>query len=413
MRRTEVAVIGGGQAGLAISMWLSASGIDHIILERGRVAERWRTARWDSLRLLTPNWMTRLPGHRYTGPDPDGFMTMAEVAAFFEAYAAKMDAPLMCGTEVRAVRQTGGGFQLSTSAEPIAARAVVIATGECGVPYIPPLAWMVPEHIAQVTPARYRSPASIGPGDVLVVGASASGIQIADELRRAGRRVTIAVGNHVRLPRRYRGQDIMWWLDRTGILDETVDASRDIAAARRQPSFQLVGSAEGRTLDLARLAEAGVQLAGRFVGIDGNRAMMSDDLADTIAEADARLVRLLDRIDGKMRVAGLDDRADARDPIDPIQVDRVPHSLDLRRFGTIVWATGYRRAYPWLRVPVFDRDAEIIQSAGITAVPGLYTLGMRFQRSRKSSFIDGVGADAAALLQPMTHHLARQWRLSA
>lgn len=406
MRRTDVAIIGGGQAGLAMSYHLVAAGIDHVVLERGEVGERWRREQRESLRLLTPNWMTRLPGFSYGGPDPDGFMTVAETVAFLSAYADAFGAPVETGVEVRALRREGEGYILRTSGGTLAVRAVVIATGDCGVPAVPPAAMDVPDGIHQLVPQRYHSPSALPEGGVLVIGASASGVQIADELARAGRSVTLAVGRHVRVPRTHRGRDIMAWLDEAGILDERAEAVPDIAAARRQPSFQLLGSPERRPLDLASLAGAGVRLAGHVAGIDGPKVVFADDLAGTVERAERKLDALLARIDA-FAAAREGAAPPPPAPRPAVPVDGAPR-LDLaaERVGTIVWATGYRRAYPWLRVPVLDGRAEIAHAGGVTAAPGLFVLGLRFMRRRKSSFIDGVGADAAELMPHLTSHLA-------
>ena len=224
---TTVTVIGAGQAGLAMSRCLSERSIDHVVLERGEVANSWRTERWDSLRLLTPNWMTRLPSHRYEGDDPDGYMTADEVVAFLAGYGERIEAPVRTHTEVRSVATTGTGFRTTTTTGTIDSAAVVVATGACSTPHVPAIATELPSRITQLTPIHYRNPEALGDGHVLVVGASASGAQIADELRRAGRQVTLAVGDHVRLPRTYRGMDIHWWMDAVGILDEHYDEMED------------------------------------------------------------------------------------------------------------------------------------------------------------------------------------------
>ena len=409
MRRTEAVIVGGGQAGLAMSRCLTDRGIEHVVLERGRVAERWRSERWDSLRLLTPRWQSRLPGWSYRGPDPHGFMTRPEVVEYLHAYACSFAAPVETGVTVRAVEQAGGGFRIATSRGAWSAAAVVVATGHCGAASVPPAAARLPPDIAQVVPTRYRNPAQLRRGGVLVVGASATGVQLAAELQRCGRQVTLAVGRHLRMPRRYRGHDIQWWLDSAGILDERLEATPDPEAARRQPSPQLVGTDDHRTLDLGVLRGLGVRLAGRVLGVEGHRVLLADDLAATIAAADVRLARLLRRIDAhaeRCRPSGIRDA----EPIPPIHVPASPKTIDLRaeNIRTVVWATGYRREYRWLRVPVLDRRGEIVHDGGITPVPGLYVLGLQFLRRRKSSFLDGVGDDARALAAHLALHLERR-----
>ena len=400
--RTDAIIIGGGQAGLAISRCLAARGIDHMVLERGRVAERWRSAHWDSLRLLTPNWQSRLPGYRYAGPDPDGFMRAADVVGYLECYARSFAPPLQEHTTVLAVDPSAGGYRVTTDRGTWQAPAVVIATGHCDTPLVPALAAELPAEVTQLTPASYRNPADLPPGGVLVVGASATGVQLADEIQRSGRPVTLSVGRHTRLPRHYRGRDIMWWLDRMGVLARSTDEVADRDAAQREPSLQLVGRADLRSLDLGVLQAAGVRLVGRTLGASGARISFADDLGVTVGAADAKVARLLDRIDAFAAVSGLGDTGGG-EPIRPLRLRltaaRPPGALQLRRSGirSVIWATGYVRGYAWLKLPLLDARGELRQHAGITPAPGVYTLGLRFQRRRNSSFLDGVGADAREL----------------
>jgi putative flavoprotein involved in K+ transport len=395
MDTTNTIIIGGGQAGLALSRCLSDRDHDHLVLERGRVAERWRSERWDSLRLLTPNWMTRLPGGSYAGPDPDGFMTAAEVTTFFEQYAGSFRAPLVEHTSVRRVEHHDGQFVVTADEATFQARNVVIATGWCDKPVRPPAADDLSPAIHQIVPTHYRRPDDLPAGGVLVVGASATGVQLDDEIHRSGRPVTLAVGSHSRMPRRYRGLDTFWWLDQIGAFDRTVDDVDDPFEARREPSLQLVGRPDNAALDLATLQSSGVRLVGRVLGIDGPIVSLGGDVAQVIAEADQRMRQLLQRIDAAVDDLGL--RAEVLDP-EPIATTTAidaPRSLDLARAGitTVLWATGYRRAYDWLRLPIIERG-EIRQRRGVTAVPGAYVLGQRFQHHRNSNFIDGVGRDA-------------------
>lgn len=403
MTRTDVLVIGAGQAGLAMSRTLADSGVDHVLLERGRVAERWRSERRPSLTLLTPNWMNRLPGDTRPLGDPDGFMAAPDLVARLDAYAARTAAPIVTGAAVTALEPApGGGYVARSTAGDWRARAVVIATGACDAPCIPELAARLPADVAQIAAQDYRSPADVAAGGVLVVGASSSGLQVADELARAGREVTLCVGGHTRVPRTYRGRDVFWWLDRAGILDEPAEGRADIARLRRQPSFQLVGR-PGR-FDLGTARANGVRLVGRLLDVDGPRLSLAQDLAARMADADRRLARLLDRFDAAAPALGVDG---APESIAPLAAPDASPSLDLRAAGirTVVWAIGYRRSYPWLRVPVRDSDGEIVHAAGITASPGLVVLGLRFMRARRSSFIDGCGRDAAALLPHILAHL--------
>jgi putative flavoprotein involved in K+ transport len=399
MHRTNTLVIGAGHAGLAVSQCLTDRGIDHVVVDRGRLGERWRSARWESFRLLTPNWLTRLPGWTYQGPDPDGFMTAADFVAFLERYARSFAAPVAERTAVQEVRTApsggypGGGYLVRTNRGSWAAANVVIATGYFASPQVPALEARLATDLVQLTSAGYRGPAQVPDGGVLVVGASASGVQIADELRQAGRRVVLAVGAHTRLPRHHRGRDILWWLDRMGSLDRTIDELPDAERerARREPSLQLAGTR--RRMDLTALQERGVRLAGRLaaVGADGSMRF-ADDLAETTAAADARLRRVL---------ADIDEYAGASRPgsqrIAPTALDGPgPRRLDPRRdwISAVVWATGFRPRYPWLKVPVLDAAGLIRHRRGVTAASGLYAIGLRFQHRRSSTWIDGARHDA-------------------
>jgi putative flavoprotein involved in K+ transport len=409
MQRTDVVVVGGGQAGLAMSRCLVDRGIEHVVLERGRVAERWRSERWDSLRLLTPRWQARLPGWAYRGPDQDGFMDRGEVVGYLDGYARSFGAPVRGGVAVSAVERDGDGYRVRTDAGTWRAAAVVVATGHCDVPLVPAMAAGLPRDVVQVVPSRYRSPRQLPDGGVLVVGASATGIQLAAEIQRSGRPVTLAVGRHTRLPRRYRGRDIHWWLDRTGMLDEAAAAIADLEAARRQPSLQLVGSDDHRTIDLGVLRDAGVRLAGRALAVDGARVRLARDLARSAADAEARLARLLGRIDAWSERHGPPDAPPA-EPVRALRLPAAPAAIDLRaeRIRTVLWATGYRRSYPWLRVPVLDARGEIRHEGGVTPAPGLYVLGLHLLRRRRSSLLDGVGADARDLAEHLAGGLARR-----
>jgi putative flavoprotein involved in K+ transport len=410
MHATETIIIGGGQAGLAMSRCLTDRGVEHVILERGRVAERWRSERWDSLRLLTPRWQSRLPGWRYRGPDPDGFMTKSEVVTYLDDYARSFRAPLHTGVAVTRVHGRGDSFEVQTDAGGWVSSNVVIATGYCARAAVPAFAADLAGDIEQLVPTQYRNPQQLRAGGVLVVGASATGIQLASEIARTGREVILAVGSHIRMPRHYRGRDIMRWLDEMGVLGETTDQVPDIDASRRQPSLQLIGSEAGGALDLQVLQERGVRIVGRVTGASGHRAYFSDDLAEAIGHADRKMHGMLDRID--LHLSRL--RLTRAFPVEPrprsVAVPTAPRAVDLRDRGvnTVVWATGYRREYPWLHIPVLDGKGEILHRGGVTPRPGLYVLGLQFMRRRNSAFLDGVGADAADLTEHLIQHRARR-----
>jgi putative flavoprotein involved in K+ transport len=302
--KTTTVVVGAGHCGLAMSRCLAEKSIDHVVLERGEVANSWHTQRWDSLRLLTPNWMTRLPGYAYRGEDPDGYLSAAETAQLITDYAKETAAPVRANTTVMSVRPVARGYVVQTDQDTWHARTVVAASGGSAVARVPALRHAVPDSVTTLTPTAYRNPSELPDGGVLVVGASASGIQIAEELHRSGRPVTIAVGEHVRMPRTYRGRDILWWMDASGLLDERYDEIPDLARARRLPSMQLVGTSERKTLDLNALRGMGVQLVGRLAGIRDGLAQFSGSLANVFSLADLKLGRLLDTIDTWAAKAG-------------------------------------------------------------------------------------------------------------
>ncbi|MFW6051639.1 MAG: flavin-containing monooxygenase [Myxococcota bacterium] len=409
MGRTDVIVIGGGQAGLAMSRCLSDRGIEHVVLERGRVGERWRSERWASLRLLTPSWQSRLPGFRYQGPDPNGFMRASEVVALLNGYARSFAAPVQDRTTVLRVEGAAGGYVVTTDRGVWWAPNAVLATGECDVPAVPAMARRLAPAVRQLVPSRYRGPDQLPAGEgVLVVGASATGLQLADEIHRSGRPVVLSVGRHTRVPRCYRGHDIMWWLDRMGVLDERADQVADLQASRRQPSLQLVGRPDRRSLDLGVLQERGVLLAGRAIDAEGGSVRFAEDLARTTAAADEKLRRLLGRIDAFADAGGAGGKAPRPVVPDPVLPAPGPTVLRLRDAGirTVLWATGYRRDYRWLGVPVLDARGELRHRGGVTPAPGLYALGLRFMRRRNSNFIDGVGDDARVLARHIAGRLA-------
>jgi putative flavoprotein involved in K+ transport len=399
---TAVVVIGAGPAGLAMSRCLTDRQIEHVVLERADVASSWRTERWDSLRLLTPNWMTRLPGYQYDGPDPTGFLAKAEVIDLLDRYAAATGAPVRTGTSVTRVGVAHEGFHVSTDRGSWRCRAVVIATGACSTPRVPALGTDLPAHLRQLAAIHYRRPDQIDAGDVLVVGASASGVQLAEELALAGRHVTLAVGAHTRLPRTYRGIDIHQWMEWLGLLDEPYDQVQDLAKVRRLPSLQLVGSPERRTLDLNTLTSLGVELVGRLVGTADGQAQLAGSLAAVCADADLKMGRLLDQVDALGDGLRLPSEPRPR----PTRVPEPRNVVPLRHFSTVIWATGFRPSFPFLDPSLLDRRGAVVHTGGVTAAPGMYVLGLPFLRRRKSSFLDGIGADAVELSDRLAGNLA-------
>lgn len=403
----DALIIGAGHAGLAASRLLSDQGIGHVVLERGEVANSWREERWNSLRLLTPNWQTRLPGQAYDGDDPDGFMTVSELIGRLEDYARSSRVPLHTGTTVQSVRLEGADYLVETDQGRWRARSVILATGACNRPSVPALADDLPAGVRQFTPLDYRSPSQMREGGVLVVGASSSGLQLADELLGAGHDVTLAVGEHVRIPRHYRGKDIFHWLERSGIHGERYDEVEDLTRGRRLPSPQLVGRRDLPMLDLNHLQDRGARLVGRLMAVRDGRGLCSGSLRNVCALADLKLGRLLDRID---EVADADG-AEAGDRFAPT---RVPESaclgIDFEAEGitNVLWATGFKPDYRWLDVPVLDRKGRLVHDGGVVASPGLYTLGLPLMRRRKSSFIYGIEDDARDITDHLAGFLRRQ-----
>lgn len=400
-------MIGGGHSGLAMSHELTRRDIDHVVLERGEVANSWRTERWDSLRLLTPNWQSRLPGYRYDGDDPDGFMTMPEVVSFISDYADHIRAPVVTDVRVTAVTPTVGGYAVASTRGEWRARGVVLANGACNLPNVPKAACDLPADTPSIPALDYSNPDSLPPGGVLVVGASATGLQVAEEVARSGRRVTLAVGEHVRMPRTYRDRDIQWWMERTGLLDDRYDAVEDLVRARNLPSPQLVGTPERRTLDLNALTGLGVELVGRLMGLRDGRAQFSGSLRNVCKLADLKLNRLLNGFDEW--ATGHEAAAQAGARLPATVVPKQPSlGFDLAKEGvrSVLWATGYRPDYSWLHAPVFDRKGRLRHDGGVVAdAPGMVAMGLTFLRRRKSSFIHGAEDDAQDLAGHLAQHL--------
>jgi putative flavoprotein involved in K+ transport len=407
-------VIGAGHAGLAISRVLAERSIDHVVLERGEVANSWRCERWDSLRLLTPNWQSRLPGYAYAGADPHGFMTMPELIRHITNFAAVSSAPVRPHTTVTAVRRADGGYQVVTDQGEIRCRCVVLASGAANTPRVPAVRQAVPEPIECVTAFDYHNPQRLPPGGVLVVGASATGVQLAEEILRSGRRVTLAVGEHVRLPRRYRGQDVLWWMERSGVWSQSYDEIDDLERARGLPSPQLVGTPEPMTLDLNALQSMGVEIVGRLAAIRDGRALFSGGLRNQFALADLKMQRLLDTFDAWASSTALDVEVTPAERFAPTRAPTAPRlSLDLRsgEIRSILWATGFRPDYRWLEVPVLDRKGELRHDGGVVAdAPGMYAIGLPVLRRRKSTFILGAEDDARDLIEHLAGYLAHGGR---
>jgi putative flavoprotein involved in K+ transport len=418
-RCVTAVVIGGGQCGLASSQQLTQQGIDHVVLERGEIANSWLTERWDSLQLLTPNWQTRLPGYHYRGDDPDGFMSMPEVATFIKSYSEFCSAPVHTGTRVSAVESAEDGYVVRTDRGNWRCKAVVLASGPYNIPVVPGISEAIPAKIDQLNPHQYRNPDQLHTGGVLVVGASATGMQMAREIQQSGRQVTVAVSEHLRMPRSYRGRDIEYWMHATGLLDESYHEVDDIERLRNLPSPQLIGHPDHINLDINSLGEHGVKFVGRLVGIQGSHAQFSGSLTNAVKMADLKQQRFLASIDEWINACGNGIKPATECSPEPTYLDGSPRlSIDLNNgeIATVIWATGFRPDYSWLNVPVLDRRGRICHEGGITAAPGLYAMGLPFMRKRKSSFIFGAGDDAGhicAHLAEFIHMGHRGARVSA
>lgn len=405
----DVVVIGGGQAGLAVSGVLQERGREHVVLERRRIGERWRTERWDSLRFQFPNWTLQLPGHAYRGNDPGGFAHYSEILRLIEDYAVSTGAPVRENTEVRALaeRGTGDGFEVSLAEGSIRARRVVIATGPFQLPRIPQLAHDIPPSVLQLDPTHYRSPEALPGGAVLVVGSGASGCQIADELLHAGRRVYLSVSRHRRAPRRFRGKDVYWWLDALGRFSQTIDS---FPARQYPPSTVVTGVNGGYDVNVRQLAADGIEVIGRVVGASGGDLTVQANANQVLDDADKAYADFVSAARQFISKGTEEDLADEEpeESIHPSAVEEVD-SLDLTGAGinTVIWATGYDYDFGWVRLPTFDERGRPIQQRGVTPVPGLYFLGLHWMHTFKSGLLSGVGADAEFLADHMARTPAR------
>ncbi|MDR3080121.1 MAG: NAD(P)/FAD-dependent oxidoreductase [Streptomyces sp.] len=400
----EVVVVGGGQAGVAMSEHLGNAGVPHLVLERHRIAEKWRSGRWDSLVANGPAWHDRFPGLEFEG-DPDAFAPKEQVAAYFETYAAMIGAPIMTGVEVTSVQKNEGrpGFTVETSQDTIDARYVVAATGPFQTPVIPPI---VPAEadVGQIHSATYRNPGQLSAGNVLIVGAGSSGVQIAAELQQAGRQVYLSVGPHDRPPRRYRGPDNVWWL---GVLGKWDMSTPPVGA--EHVTIAVSGAGGGHTVDFRDLAAQGIILVGRTASYDGGKVRFTADLRDDIAAGDASYLSLLDEADAYIARNGLDFPEETEARVfapDPDCVADPLLELDLAAAGvtSIIWATGYSTEFGWLKVDAFDEDGRPRHQRGVSSEAGVYFLGLPWLSRRGSSFIWGVWHDAKYIAD----HIASQ-----
>ena len=398
----DTVVIGGGQAGLAMSAVLKQHGREHLVLERGQLAGRWRTERWDSLRFQFPNWALELPGYAYLGEDPHGFAHWREILGILEDYAASMRAPVREDTEVTRLHAAGGELVLSVPNGSIHARRVVVATGPFQKPHIPQFSRDVARSVFQTDPTRYRSPADLPEGAVLVVGSGASGSQIADELLRAGRAVFLSVSRHRRVPRRFRGKDVWWWLEQMGRLIQTIDS---FPGRQWPPGIVVTGISGGYDVDVRQMANDGIRVLGRVLGVSDGTLVVARNANEVLDEADTAYASFVAA--AREFAAGNPDLELAADEVTrpealPPRIAEV-ESLDLRRerVSAIVWATGYDHDYGWLTAPVLDAQGRPLQQRGVSSVPGLYFLGLHWMHTIKSGLLSGVGVDARYLAEHM------------
>ena len=397
----EVVIIGGGQAGLALSYYLTQQGRTHLVLERGRVGETWRSGRWDSFTLVTPNWMTQLPGFPYQGDDPDGFLPREDIVAYLEQYAASFNAQIQCGVQVTAVRQQPGGDGYIVEAEErtFGARNVVLATGAYPKPKLPLLSTALPVDIRQMHTSEYRNPQALPSGAALVVGTGQSGCQIAEELHQSGRQVYLSTSSCGRAPRRYRGKDSTWWLARLGFFDRTVDQLPS-PAAKFACSPHVSGQQGGHDINLRQLAKEGIILLGHLQAGQGRQIILAPDLEENFAKADAFAAQITQGIDEYIKKTGMEvaaNRTTAEAPSNGATSTKPLLTLDLQVAGisTIIWASGYKLDFGWVHLPVFDQTGYPVHRRGVTAFPGLYFLGLHWLYKMKSALLYGVGEDAA------------------
>ena len=396
----ETAIVGGGQAGLAISYYLSQQGRAHTILEQAsQPAEAWRNHRWDSFTLVTPNWTVRMPGAEYQGDDPDGFMPRDQVVAYLEDYIERFRLPIRYGVQVTSVETTESGYLVHTDEATIEAANVVIAAGLFQHPKIPPVSANLPADVRQLHTSEYRNPAALPPGAVLVVGSAQSGAQIAEELYQSGRKVYLCVGGSGRGPRRYRGRDIVWCLNRIGFFDVTVDELPS-PKGKFAASIQASGKDGGHTINLHRFARDGVVLLGRMQAAQGSTIKLAPDLLENLAKTDRFEADLLKRIDDYIEKNGLDvpqeTLPELRDGYDAEAITE----LDVQSAGitSVIWATGYKFDFGLVQSPVLDSDGFPIQKRGITDYPGLYFVGLPWLHTVKSGLLFGVGDDTASIV---------------
>jgi putative flavoprotein involved in K+ transport len=394
----DAVVIGAGQAGLSTSYHLTQRGIEHLVFEQDRVGESWRSQRWDSFTLVTPNWTVQLPGFAYQGPDPDGFMGREEVVAYLDRYATSFAPPLRTGARVTAIEKANGQFVVQVAGDRVMAREVVVATGSYRRPKLPKVASQIGADIVQLHSSQYKNPAQLPDGAALVVGTGQSGVQIAEELHEAGRPLFIAVSSCPRVPRRYRGKDIVWWAKMGGLYERTVD-NLESPAERSACHPQSSGRRGGHDIYLRQLAREGVRLMGRVESLEDGRLKLAADLNENLKKADEFAEKVLMQLEEAVSKNGmpLPEDHNPRGIGPPVRDEQQPiREVDLQAAGitAVVWATGYTADFSFVRLPVFDSAGQPLQRQGVTAVPGLYFVGLEWLHKPKSGLLLGVGEDA-------------------
>lgn len=409
MKTINTLIIGGGQAGLAVSYHLQKHGIEHIVLEKAdKVGHAWRNERWDSFTLLTPNWTVQMPGAEYRGDDPDGFMPRDDVVAYFEQYAKQFKLPIQFDTRALEVAplSNGNGYLVKTQNDDFQAENVVVATGMFQTPRIPNFSKNISPKILQLHSTQYRNPQSLPPGAVLIVGSAQSGCQIAEDLYQSGRRVYLSVGSAGRAPRRYRGRDVFRWLWDMGYFEMTVD-KLESPKEKFAANPQLSGNNGGHSINLHQFVRDGVQLLGRATGAHGDRITFAGDLKENLKKVDELEAEIVKMVENFIAENGIDAPAESLPNLqDGYAVEEIPE-LDLASagIGTVIWAGGYTFDYSLVKLPVTDEDGYPLQKRGVTDFPGLYFIGMVLLHKQKSSLLLGVGEDAEYIAQ---HIAARQ-----
>ncbi|WP_455222609.1 MSMEG_0569 family flavin-dependent oxidoreductase [Kaarinaea lacus] len=397
----EVIVIGGGQAGLSMSYYLKQNDIDHVILNKGQLAEAWRQERWDTFCLVTPNWQCQLPGFPYQGDDPDGFMVKDEIIQYIEDYVASFEPPLKNGVTAEEVIYEDGVFKLSTTDGPYSANKVVIACGSYHYPKIPVMAGNVPNKILQLHAAHYKNPEQLPDGGVLVVGTGQSGCQIAEDLHLAGRQVYLSVGGAPRVARRYRGKEVVNWLDEMGYYETTIDEHPDGRAARKKTNHYVTGRDGGRDINLRILAQQGMRLFGHLSSIQGHHLYFEDDLKQNLDSADEVAERINNDIEQYIIANNIQAPPDESVKSTFVPETKLEHNLRTGNITSIVWSTGFHMDFSWIKLPVLEPGGYPDQVRGVTKVDGLYFLGLNWQNTWGSGRFYHVGRDAKYIMEYM------------